>query len=99
MYLSVTDARLHFLRLDPKTWTKAHAIQWIGEACVEYEIEDDVSKLKTLSGAGLTELDRQDWIERSPKQGDLFFNLWTELIQTSQENGTGTVESLLSKSL
>ena len=51
-----------------------------------YEIDEaDVSKLKTLSGAGLNQLQRQDWIERSPNQGDLFFNLWAKLIKTSQE--------------
>lgn len=61
-------------------------VNWINEVCEMYEVDEaDVSKLKTLSGAGLNQLQRQDWIERSPNQGDLFFNLWTKLIKTSQE--------------
>lgn len=61
-------------------------VTWINEVCEMYEIDEaDVSKLKTLSGAGLNQLERQDWIERSPNQGDLFFNLWTKLIKNSQE--------------
>ena len=56
--------------------------------------EDDVSMLKTLSGAGLMKLTRQDWKERSPKQGDLFFNLWTELLEKSaQERANETAKS------
>jgi len=47
--------------------------------------EADVLKLKALSGAGLNQLQRQDWIEKSPNQGDLFFNLWAKLIKNSQE--------------
>ena len=60
-----------------------------------YEIdEDDVSMLKTLAGAGLMKLTRQDWKERSPKQGDLFFNLWTELLKNSaQGRGNDTAKS------
>ena len=38
-------------------------------------------------------LKRQDWIERSPNQGDLFFNLWTELLQKSHETGADTARS------
>lgn len=60
-------------------------VNWINEVCEMYEIVDDVSKLKTLSGAGLNQLDRQDWIERSPNQGDFFFKLWIKLTKTSQE--------------
>lgn len=61
-------------------------VTWINEVCEMYEIDEaDVSKLKTLSGAGLNHLQRQDWIERSPNQGDLFFNLWAKLIKKSQE--------------
>ena len=68
--------------------------QWINEVCDEYEIErDEVSELKTLSGAGLMKLKRQDWKERSPKQGDLFFNLWTELLQTAQKSEVHTTKS------
>jgi len=61
-------------------------VTWINEVCEMYEIDEaDVSKLKTLSGAGLNHLQRQDWIERSPNQGDLFFNLWVKLIENSQD--------------
>lgn len=66
-------------------------IQWIEEVCESYEIDEgDVSKLKTLSGAGLMKLKRQDWKERSPNQGDLFFNLWTELIAATRQDTTST---------
>jgi len=60
-----------------------------------YEIDEaDVSKLKTVSGAGLDRLQRQDWIDRSPNQGDLFFNLWAELIKNSQgADVSGTIKS------
>lgn len=69
-------------------------IQWINEVCEEYEIEkDEVSELKTLSGAGLMKLKRQDWKERSPKQGDLFFNLWTEMLQSTQKSEVHTTKS------
>ena len=61
-------------------------VTWINEVCETYEIDEaDVSKLKTVSGAGLDRLQRQDWIDRSPNQGDLFFNLWADLIKNSQE--------------
>lgn len=69
-------------------------VQWIDDVCEEYEIEkDEVSALKTLSGAGLMKLTRQDWKERSPIQGDLLFNLWTELLQKTQESGVDTTKS------
>lgn len=59
-----------------------------------YEIDEtDVSKLKTISGAGLMKLKRQDWKERSPNQGDLFFNLWTELLEKSQGLEADTTKS------
>ena len=75
-----------FLRLDPRKWKKVQVITWINEVCEIYEIDEaDVSKLKTLSGAGLNQLERQDWIERSPNQGDLFFNLWSKLMKNAQE--------------
>ena len=61
-------------------------VAWINEVCEMYEIEEaDVSKLKTTSGAGLNQLKRQDWIERSPNQGDLFYNLWDKLMKNSEE--------------
>lgn len=41
--------------------------------------------LKTVSGAGLAKLTRQDFKERSPKQGDLIFTLWKELLKKSTE--------------
>ena len=70
-------------------------VNWTNEVCEMYEIDEaDVSKLKTLSGAGLNQLQRQDWIERSPNQGDLFFNLWTKLIKNFQEaDVSGTSKS------
>lgn len=79
----------------PQKWKKAQVVQWINEVCEIYEIEeDDVSKLKTLSGGGLMKLKRQDWMERSPNQGDLFFNLWTELLEKSaQERGSDSTKS------
>ncbi|PFX32713.1 uncharacterized protein LOC111347295 isoform X2 [Stylophora pistillata] len=80
--------------MDPRKWKKAKVIQWIDDVCEEYEIDgSDVLKLKTISGAGLTKLTRQDWIERSPNQGDFFFNLWTELIAAFEENVNGTTSS------
>lgn len=80
------DYLVKFLCLDPRKWKKAQVVAWINEVCEMYEIDEaDVAKLKTLSGAGLNQLQRQDWIERSPNQGDLFFNLWTKLMKNSQE--------------
>ena len=38
-------------------------------------------------------LKRQDWIERSPNQGDLFYNLWIELLDTSHESGVDAMKS------
>ena len=71
---------------DPSKWQKAQVASWIEGVCKEFEIdEEDASKLKTLSGAGLVHLKRQDWLERSPNQGDLFFNLWTKLIEKGKE--------------
>ena len=62
-------------------------VAWINEVCEMYEIEEaDVSKLKTISAAGLNELERQDWIERSPNQGDLFYKLWVKLMKNSEED-------------
>lgn len=67
-------------------------VKWINEVCEMYEIDEgDVSKLKTLSGAGLNQLDRQDWIERSPNQGDFFFKLWIKLTKTSQETDVSDI--------
>lgn len=61
-------------------------IKWIHDVCKLCEIdEDEVSMLKTLSGAGLNELSRNDWIKRSPNQGDMFFTLWSKLMKNSQE--------------
>lgn len=70
----------------PDKWNKAQVKQWINEVCEECEIEeDDVSMLKTLSGAGLAHLTRQDFKERCPKQGDLIFTLWKRLLNKSTE--------------
>lgn len=79
----------------PQNWKKTDVIRWIDEVCDKYEIDNfDVSELKTLSGAGLMKLNHEDWIRRSPKQGDLFYNLWNELLQTaSSETGKGTTKS------
>ncbi|KAJ7365318.1 hypothetical protein OS493_005422 [Desmophyllum pertusum] len=76
----------------PQKWKKAEVVKWINEVCEMYEIDEgDVSKLKTLSGAGLNQLDRQDWIERSPNQGDFFFKLWIKLTKTSQETDVSDI--------
>lgn len=76
-----------FLRLDPRKWKKAQVVAWINEVCEMYEIEEaHVSKLKTLSGDGLNQLERQDWKERSPNQGDLFYNLWVKLMKNSEKD-------------
>lgn len=70
----------------PDKWKKAQVKQWIDEVCEEYEIEEeDVSMLKTVSGRGLAKLTRQDFKERCPKQGDLIFTLWKELLKKSTE--------------
>lgn len=74
----------------PQGWNKDRVIKWIDGICDEYEIDpNDVSNLKTLSGRGLMKLRREDWIGRSPKQGDLLYNLWQELQQTSAMMKTG----------
>ena len=74
----------------PQDWNKDRVIKWIDEICDMYEIDpDDVSYLKTLLGQGLMELKRKDWIGRSPKQGDLLYNLWQELPKTSAMVKTG----------
>lgn len=63
-------------------------VNWINKVCELCQADEaDVSKLKAFSGAELNFLQRQDWIERSPNQGDLFFNLWTKLIKNFQEAG------------
>ena len=51
--------------------------------------------LKTLSGAGLAKLTRQDFKERSPKQGDLIFTLWKELLnnKSTEELGSDSAKS------
>lgn len=80
--------------LGPQKWKKARVVRWINKICEDYEIDDDdVSKLKTLSGPGLMKLKRQDWIERSPNQGDLFHNLWMELLDTSVDSGVDATKS------
>ena len=70
-------------------------VKWVYNVCEQFEIEkEDVSKLTTLSGAGLMKLKRQDWLERCPAQGDLFFNLWTELLeQSAWERGSDATKS------
>ena len=74
----------------PQGWNKDRVIKWIDDVCDEYEIDpNDVSNLKTLSGRGLMKLKRKDWIGRSPKQGDLLYNLWHELSATSAVMNTG----------
>ncbi|KAK2568543.1 hypothetical protein P5673_006462 [Acropora cervicornis] len=80
----------------PQGWNKDRVIKWIDEICDEYEIDpNDVSNLKTLSGRGLMKLKREDWIGRSPKQGDLLYNLWQELPKTSamMKNGENIKKS------
>lgn len=54
---------------------------WVDKVSTTFEIaEADVIKLKMLNGAGLQLLKKEDWIRRSPNQGDLFYNLWVELV-------------------
>lgn len=79
----------------PEKWNKAQVKQWINDVCEECEIEeDDVSMLKTLSGAGLAHLTRQDFKERCPKQGDLIFTLWKKLLNKStEEPGSDSAKS------
>ena len=79
----------------PDKWNKAQVNQWINDVCEECEIEeDDVSMLKTLSGAGLAHLTRQDFKERCPKQGDLIFTLWKKLLNKStEEPGSDSAKS------
>lgn len=83
------------LHVAPQKWKKAQVVKWIYNVCEQFEIEkEDVSKLTTLSGAGLMKLKRQDWLERCPAQGDLFFNLWAELLeQSAWERGSDATQS------
>lgn len=60
--------------------------KWINDVCKLCGIDEgEVSMLKTLSGPGLNALNRTDWIKRSPNQGEIFFKLWSKLVQSSQE--------------
>ena len=55
---------------------------WVDKVCETYEIEEvDVKKLKRQNGAGLNLLSKEDWIQRSPNQGDFFYNRWIELVK------------------
>ena len=66
---------------NPAQWKKSQVVQWFKSMCDKYEIdEEDISGLMMLNGEGLNELkDKDDWIRRSPKQGDLMYNLWRKL--------------------
>ena len=67
--------------------------KWVDSLCEEFEIEvGDVSELKTLNGKGLNRLCKEDWERRSPKQGDLFFNMWIKLKSERSSGEAGTSE-------
>ena len=75
----------------PEKWKKLQVGNWIDGICEEFEIEAaDVSDLKTLNGKGLNKLSEKDWIRRSPKQGDLFYIMWTQL---KEEKSSGESDS------
>ena len=80
----------------PGKWTKLQVAKWIDSICDEYEIDkEEVADLKRSNGKGLDLLDKEDWIRRSPTQGDLLFKLWRQLkaeqcsdVEEPQKQGT-----------
>ncbi|XP_028397256.1 uncharacterized protein LOC114521065 isoform X2 [Dendronephthya gigantea] len=64
----------------PERWTKAEVVKWIDSICDEYEIEkEEVVDLKRSNGKGLDLLKKEDWLRRSPTQGDMLYELWKQL--------------------
>lgn len=61
----------------PEKWTKLQVAKWIDSICDEYEIDEkEVINVKQANGKGLDLLDKDDWLRRSPTQGDLLYQLW-----------------------
>lgn len=76
---------LQFTTTDPRKWKKAQVAEWVEQMCIECELDkQDVARLKELSGAALHRLKRSDWMERSPKQGDVLYNIWSDMITPQQ---------------
>ena len=72
-------------------WNKLQVRNWVDGVCEKFEVEEaDVSELKTLNGKGLNKLSKEDWIRRSPKQGDLFYKMWMDL---KKEKSSGEPDS------
>jgi hypothetical protein len=64
----------------PEKWTRGQVTQWIDSIRDEYELdEEEVADLRKANGKGLEMLDKDDWLRRSPAQGDLFYKLWKQL--------------------
>ena len=63
--------------------------KWITDVCVACAIDEaEVTILKTLSGAELTNLSREDWTERSPSEGDILFTMWRRRLRPPMTDGT-----------
>lgn len=64
----------------PEKWTKLQVAKWIDSICDDYEMDkEEVIDLKKANGRGLDTLDKEDWLRRSPTQGDLLYKLWKQL--------------------
>ena len=62
---------------------------WVEQMCNEYELDkQDIASFQKLSGAALHRLKRSDWIERSSEQGDVLYNLWSDMITPKQAEKT-----------
>ena len=80
-----TLTEVNFCCSDPQTWTKGQVAKWIIEVCKLCAIdEDEVSKLKTLSGAELNNLSRKNWKKKSPIRGNMLYRMWRTRMETSQ---------------
>lgn len=76
-----SEMYIHFL--DPQKWTKEQVAKWITDVCVACAIDEaEVTILKTLSGAELSNFSREDWTERSPSEGDILFTMWRRRLRT-----------------
>ena len=50
------------------------------KVCHDFEIDEvEISSLKGQNGKALETLQKDDWIRRCRKHGDIFFNLWQKL--------------------
>ena len=73
--------RATFFLKDPSKWKKAQVAKWVDDVCDEYEIDPkEVQELKSLNGAGLTDLPKEDWLRRSC-QGDFMFMKWNSMVK------------------